>query len=273
MDRTFCYNKTMPEKPPESAETIPEVLSGKEVANIAAELYQKIPRKFGAHFVEPGFILTMAGFKPNTELFHSFADNRELDEVKEDITTINSLLKERGIEFGFVGEAEEQEGKKMQMFTVENLRGYERESKTTKIPGVARFESKDGFDGLMRWTEETVQGLEEAQKRGEIPQNFDLMSILQGINKGYPDIVIYDFAKWEAEGGGAEKIVSVQIPYVDIYEAPHPTYIVSPEHLEDPEVRRNIEEAGKILKEFYESDWHQRVSREPDFKAQKPAGT
>ena len=250
----------------ESIEAIPEVFSGKEVARLSEELYEKIPREFGAHFVESGVVLTMAGFKPNTEIWHSFTDEEEL---KESVARINSLLKEKGIELGFVGEVEKSEDKKIQMLTVENLKGYERKSKTTKIPGVAKFESKAGFEGLMRWTEDTVRGLEEAQRDGKIPQGFDLMSILQGLNKGYPDIAIYDFAKWEAEGGGAEKIVYPRIPYVGMYEAPQPTFIVLPEHLENPEVRRNAGEAGAILKEFYESEWHKRVSGEPDFKAQK----
>ena len=103
-----------------------------------------------------------------------------------------------------------------------------------------------------------VDGIEKAQKSGEIPYSEDIViSLMAGLTKGYPDIANYDFADW-LKVGRKEKLQDSNIPFTGLYREAEPNYDFNPSHSTDQSIVENIASATKILKEFYEGNFHKK---------------
>jgi hypothetical protein len=73
---------------------------------------------------------------------------------------------------------------------------------------------------------------------------------------GYPDQAILDSADSEYTNREME---DMPIPNTGLYDEADPSFIIYPEHKDDPSIQRYVEEAGKILKDFYDSEWHKNL--------------
>jgi len=250
------------------SEDRPEVLSGKETADLVEREYEKNPSVLTARLVNSNAVLTLAGLKGHTEIFIRVESEKEIKSIEEDIEKLNDSLEKKGIRFNISPNRNDKGSKSGQRLAVgiSNLRGLERTTKLTKLPGVPALDSQKGFAGAADWGEELAQNFTEKQRQGEIPQGKEAWQIfIDGISKGYPDTAIRDFYEWN-KNGQKSKMQGSDIPGTGKYPEAEPNYTFFPEHADEPAIRENIELAGQILEDFYNSDWHHKVSQNPEFK-------
>ena len=256
---------------PEVGQEIREPLSGLEVAELDAGLYEAVSPRLGSLLVESSIVLAMAGMKGNGESAArtGVAEGEKDDAFAEDIVRANEYFQRTAPFLRFSGNrkaSRHPQGFCYLGFGVTNLSGFERISRRTKLLSLSPFDASSGFDGLWEWREQVEVALEHAQRDGVIPPEHLLNIYRDGIELGYPDQAIKDFADWYVTGR-KKRLMESQISGVGTYREHEPDFDFYPEHANDPEIRACIERSERILKEFYESDWHQRIQRDPGFIA------
>lgn len=235
-------------------------LMGAEVAELVESIFDELPIEIAQNLVDSNVVLTMAGLKPQTEFFVVVEDDESLENVKIGIERLNELLKVKnpGIRFRLDGDPfiSPTDKKRTQMVDVQNLLGFEHMSKTSKLPFVIPYDRISGWEGHKNWVEKVLKKIREI----EIGNNKDydreqLDTLGTGFMKGYPDQAILDYDDW-LRTGRTKKTISSKIPHVGLYSEAQPNYHFYPEHLRNPDISENINAAGNILGEFYESEWH-----------------
>lgn len=239
---------------------VPELRRGKEIADIMSELYPLLPERISRHLVESNIVLTFAGLKPETFTnVHTSLTAEGMDvEITNAAITANQLLEQSGTQFLDTPTLQTNKGWRATLFT-QSLLGLERMSRLSHIPGVKPFDGKSGFDGFDQWHAETRKAIIQAQQDGTIPAHYSISTIMQGIFFGYPDQATYDFADVIANKKDVSKMSDSNIAFANTYQCAEPNFCFNPEHEDDPSIRTYIDEAGRILKEFYESPFHQRL--------------
>jgi hypothetical protein len=260
-DKNFAPQINRPEK-----EKYPEVLTGQEVADLVKNLSEQCSPLLAEHLVKSNVVLTLAGLKPMTEFPIKVKDAEDVAQIQNDIDKLNKYLAQEQKNIMFlkitnkpfiIGGSESEE--KAVLLDLYNLSGFERISKISKIPGLTPFYSNQGFEILFTWAKEIVPKLQKAKDEGLIPQNYDPENLFDGIIRGYPDQAIYDYADALSKND-IENMSESRIPNTGRYEEAQPNYDFYPEHAEDPAIKKNIAEAGKILEDFYASKWHSELN-------------
>lgn len=248
-----------------------EVLDGQEVAELESKLFKVAPEYLQPHLLESNVVLVLAGFKPQSEFFISLKSKADLPKVKGGLEKLNRALEQQGTlaRFEAIGQPFSPQHKPEELdaiISIESLVGYERMSHSTAIPGVPEFDSRAGWEEFEKWYPGFVNGVEQAQKQGKLPAEYDTAAVLSGLNKGYPDQAIYDFARWLASNK-EPRLQESAIPYTGLYQEAEPNFDFFPEHADDPTIQSYIKQAGQLLKEFYESAWHQQIAGQPHIRA------
>lgn len=243
---------------------IPETLSSDEIVALVSEMYSIAGPRIGAILVEANNILTFAGARGQTEFF---IDNPTLEDTAA-IAQLSVVMRPKGL-FLEADDVMERPGRDpFLMVNVQSLRGFERVSRLTQIPGIHPFDLNRGLEGIDQWEKETMQSLEEEQLRGNIPYpKTELQDILTGVTKGYPDQAIYDATEWWGVNDRTTPIADSDIAWVSKYGGAEPDFLFHPDHANDPSIRETIDKWGEILRTFYEHPWHQDLIKDPDFIA------
>lgn len=247
--------------PPSSL--IPEPLGTSETSKLIDELYEKLGPRLGAQLVEANVVLTMAGARGQTEFFIP----NPLPQDIEKIEAAAAYLQDKGICLTpnhkiFKAAID---GTDTLMVNVESLQGYERVSKLIHIPGIEPYHSSTGWEGLRQWTINCLTALEKAHSEGKILSDYeDIIHVLVGITKGYPDVAINDMSEWVKNKRQSPSTYS-DIPYVSLYKGAEPNFLYNPDHKDDPSIINTVNQWGNILKDFYSSPWHQQLQKDPVF--------
>lgn len=254
---------------------MPELLSGENVAELTEKVFEQLSPETRCHLVDSNVVLGMAGLKPQTEFFVDLETNEEL--LKSDINMLNRITEQSHpeIRFRIIGKPIERNTGDLvktkvraQMISLENLRGYERASRLTNIPGIEPFAMDAGWEECEQWWRRSITSFKEKSGFEQLSDSEREIahSILAGFMKGYPDAANYDFANWLKSGKGFE-ITNSNIPFTGLYSEAQPNYFFRPENANDPSITKNIADAGTILREFYGSDFHKKV--EPSLASHK----
>jgi hypothetical protein len=150
------------------------------------------------------------------------------------------------------------------MIGVESLKGYEDASRSTKIPGIKPFDAALGWDGLGQWIDESRNGLTKAQEEGLIDPGIESIQLLVGVVKGYPDRAILGYIEALAAGTEASTVYS-DISHAREYSGPEPNYRYAAVDRNDYDILTHQQRWGKILGDFYASDWHQAMKDSQQF--------
>ncbi len=238
---------------------IPEILSGQDVADKVEKVFDKILPDLASGLIESNVVLTMAALKPSSDFFVDLKSVEDAKRLEAEVAKLNELLNDKLINFRTGGKPfiAASDKRLTLMLGVDNLVGWERMTKTTKISGVPKFDHKLGWEGFEKWYPSFVKSVKKAQQMGEIPAKYE---VIGGLMHGYPDQAIYDFEDWR-NTGKKKKMVESQIPYTGTYKEAEPNYDFSPEHANDPQIQENIKIAGKVLEGFYKSKWHKKVAK------------
>lgn len=247
-----------------------EPLSGVETAEKISAIYELLGSKLGSRLVEPNVVLAIAGMK-------GLADIPWVELEREDFERLEQAekkLADLGISVSFYSEKSKEAAEKGAvpvLMSLESMKGIERKTNTTKIPGVPLYDCKSGKEGLRQWGSNLVNSLETAQKDGKLPKEIEIEILFEGIMFGYPDQSIFDFEKCLREGyiqGDLSEadILSVA-PEAKEYQGAVPEFDYFPEHKDNSEIVDYIKKARQILKEFYNTDWLKKIKEDKDFQA------
>ncbi len=248
----FWYDWGMVESREVEQNLVPEPRTAAQVVDLIKAKFEQVSPNLRHALVESNVVLTLAGMKGMTEFFIHIKDEGTLQQLTRDLEILNQI--DEQIHFRLAGKpfrapATEQN---TQMVSLDSLPGIERISKISKLPGVTPFAREEGWEGLVKWRQKLIQGIEAAEEVGSSPKGYD---VLAGIVRGYPDTAILDFADW-IKTGQVKQLEDSQISGTGIYEEAEPNFDYYPEHANDPGIIAYKEKAGSILQNFYESDWH-----------------
>ena len=245
-----------------ASKNVPEPLSGSETAEIISSLYDSAGPRVGAHLVEANSVLTFAGVRGQTEFFIK----NPTSEDRESIVKANETVATKGIRIRSVGkDLNDPEGKSILMVNVGSLRGHERVSLLTKLPGVKPFNSGSGWEGFAKWNSELGRAIDTAQKDRLLPAGKEFSSdIHSGIHKGYPDQAILDFCDWLSKGR-KPRVIIPDMPLLNLYEGALPLFYFYPEHQYYPNIQSTTQSWNRVLEDFYSSNWHEDIKNNPEF--------
>lgn len=240
-----------------------EPLSGQEVADNMENIFTQLSLNMKKKILGSNVILTLSGMKPNTEVSLTANKDQNLLEYKKDVEILNQNYSDKGINFKLYDKVEEKRSNKelYQSLMIESLRGYERITKTLKIPGleIPVFNTESGFAGLGQWKRKLWESIDKANDQGKLPFRLtekESDHLYAGIQFGYPSQAILDIVDPALQARKEEQVDS-QIPYADMYSDAQPDFEFLPEHSNDQEIKEYIKKAGEILKDFYQSKWQQ----------------
>lgn len=233
-----------------------------EIEKRISEIYEFLGPKIGSRFVNTNVVLAIAGLKGLADVPWVMLNKKGVERIEK----LNEKIKARGLKISCPKNLGDEIIPKI--ISLYSLKGIERKTKTTRIPGIIPFDSLSGFKGFYEWNANFGKSLKLAQERGEIPAEVRVGE-LEAIILGYPDQAIYDFEECLRKGDvqtdlQPADIVSVS-PYAEKYGGAVPEFDFYPEHANDPEIVAYIKEARLILKNFYDSQWFQKIVRDIDF--------
>jgi hypothetical protein len=243
---------------------LPEILIADETATVISNLYQVAGLKIGSLLVDSNIVLTVAGARGQTEFFINQPNVDDLETIEK----LNEQLLPLGMKIFKNGEIDKRprDGSEYQMVNLQNLKGFERVSKLTKIPGITPFDASTGWDGYEKWHWETFSRLKKMSAAGKLPfPETEVHHVIGGIDKGYPDQAIYDAVEWSGKYNRNSPIKETEIPYVSLYGGTEPNFLFHPDHADDPGIKQTVVQWGEILKNFYASAWHQKIKQDPQF--------
>lgn len=241
-----------------------EPLSGKETAEIISNLYNAAGPKIGCRLVEANVVLAIAGLKSLADISWLQLNESEQEQLKN----TNEVARIYGITFYYEPTVDQ--------LGIESLKGLEGKAKTTKIPGIPPFDSRQQSEGFAKWLKAVDPSLESARAAGLLPPETNLEIIYEGIRLGYPDQAILDFEEWLRSDSAYSNLDTSNMLSIDP-EAWKLTGNVCefdfyPQHANDPEIVEYIKTARQILKEFYKSEQFQRLKTDAVFlEARKQA--
>jgi len=89
-----------------------------------------------------------------------------------------------------------------------------------------------------------------------------------GVLLGYPDSAIVDSVKlWEDNDPFAEKLIDADIRGAGYYRCPQPIYNYPRHLINDPEINSHEKMWSKLLSDYYHSDFHKELEKNPKFQA------
>lgn len=233
-----------------------------EVEKRISEIYEFLGPEIGSRFINPNAVLAIAGLKGLADVHWTMLNKERAEKIEK----LNEQIKLRGLKISYPKNlGNEITPKSISLYS---LKGLERKTQTTKIPGIIPFDSRSGWSGFYDWDSRIGESLKLAQKRGEIPAEVRVGQ-LEAVILGYPDQAIWDFEECLRKGDVQEDLRSADIisvsPYAGKYGGAVPEFDFYPEHANDPEIVAYIKEARLILKNFYDSQWFQKIVHDADF--------
>lgn len=253
----------------------PDILNGKEVADLAKGLFDRLSPKLNYRLVDSNVVLTLAGLKPSTWFAIDVATPHDVEDLKKQCEQANGFLAADNsyIRFSVEGKSGNldpgSKQKESSIIFVRNLLGYERVTQSTHISQIPKFDHSQGFEGMQKWYQQAYINLHTAKQDGELPKYYDINSILEGIEYGYPDTAIIDMEEWDNAGRPEGKISDSEVPNSQIYKAADPNFLFLTEHSEDEGIKKYINQASPILSDFYESNWHKEKANDLSFHLAK----
>lgn len=240
--------------------------SARTAIDILSELKDKTDTGMLAYFATPNTVLTLSGSRGFCDGIYYHKDQKVLEKWTKETAEALKLISHNF---------------------------YHSEAYIDKNPGEDYFSGYDiiSKEGLKNSFEQTVLiGDEKCELLNEELSGEQLMDVLKqllskhkdlqdlsndylydiafGIQLGYPDKAILGYLKTLDERDKfAEPVIDADIRGADYYWCPQPLYMY-PRHLvNDPEINAHEKLWSSILKEFYTSEFHESLAKDPKFKA------
>jgi hypothetical protein len=170
---TLGLNETGPiEK--EKTET-PSPLSGKDTALLVERVFNNADSRLNQRLVESNVVLTLSGFKPSTDVFIPISDPSEIETIKLEVEKLNSYFEKVNPDIQI--HAARSPGRKgdSTSMKVNSLLGFERLSKTSKLPGMIPFDRSTGWEGWWKWYRTVCDNLERHKSKAKYLKRYILL--------------------------------------------------------------------------------------------------
>ena len=254
---------------PDPVRNEPEVdtiRSPEDTARIYDEILKVGGMRLMANFVEANAVLSIAGARPQTELY--IDKPTEEDHVR--IALLANIGVSHSLEIQDCGEFDAaSDGRKTLMVSVTNLESLARASRTTGIKDFPEYKVASGSEGARRWAQHASNAIEKAKERGDLPQDTPAAPFFGGIEKGYPLVAIMDACKSYARNKRSSDLSETHILGVDLYGGAYPDFDYAPEHADHPDIVRTVQTWEKVLGDFYGTAWHQALAQHPQFREER----
>lgn len=233
--------------------------------------YGQLEPRLGVHLTDPNVVLTLADARGQTEFYVTEIEPGDA----EAFGRLNEQTQAEGIRFQTSEYVSRTTDQPALMVNVESLAGYQAASQATHLPGVPRFNSEAGWDGVEAWQNEALASIQAAADHGEYPPQIHeedkTAHVLIGIMKGYPDEAILAMVTDRPLRDGEEPFARrTNVSHADFYDGAQPNYRYN---IADEEVIvRHTNAWGKLLTDYYASDQHQRLAADPQFRAARGLG-
>lgn len=220
------------------------------------KLYEILGPQLGSHLVDPNVVLTISGVRGRAEYVCSHTQPDDWERLE----SLNNITETMGIKF--VRSCQFIEGS--MSVTLENLKGFEKTSRQSRLPFVTPFSSASGWKALREWLMMLYENAAKEFGRNDADPFDPCAHMVLGITYGYPDRALIDFLQW-LKSHRKHHMASSKIPYSDRYECSQPNFTYLPGHEMEPSIQKTIRQWGKILKDFYMSPWHLTIEKDRDF--------
>lgn len=254
---------------------LPETLSGLETAKLAESLYSQLDPVIANRLVDPNVVLTLAGLK-------GVADIPWIEPISTNgakIDAVNEQFESRGLFFRYDVDRQvanlDNFPEDVGSLSLINLKGIEKATKQSKLPGMIPYDSRTGLEGYTPWIDSCNASIEAEKEQGRLDPELQTWVILSGKVLGYPDQAVMDFEE-AIRTDQSEKLKTVKIldevPFANHYRGAIPEFDYRPEHADDTDIVAFRENAINILQEFYDSEWHKSLSENEEFLAARQRG-
>lgn len=234
-----------------------EPLAGEETAEVISKLYEAVGPKVGCRMVEANVVLAIAGLKSLADISWLQLTESEQKRLKDN----NKNTEPYGLLLHYDPTVDQ--------LAVESLKGLERKTKTTKIPGIPIFDNRQQFGGFAEWLKGIDPSLESAKKAGLLSPETNLEIIYEGVRLGYPDRAILDYEECLRREGTDSNLEDSDILSVtsEAYKLTGNSceFYFYLQNAKNPEIANYIQTARKILKDFYQSKVFKEIKNKTDF--------
>lgn len=237
----------------QNQESKPEYRTIKEIVAIIKEIYEILGTELGGEFLQSSNVLLIAGLKGSNYLYSQKLLSAE---ISEKIDQINSRLQAYNLEIKFIRKPTDNT---IKLSTFNNYIALDKITHKTKIPGVITYESKTGLRGFRDWLDKQWESFEKKYSK------LIAQILVEGIALGYPDQAILDFEdSYEIANHHGKKMNESDIASVvpEKFQGAVPDFDYYPEHQDNPGIVEYIKAAKKILSEFYQNEWIQKIVNE-----------
>lgn len=257
---------------PTDASPVPELdreplgpASAETAAAYIEQAYPLVPPESGAMLADPNVVLTLAGTRGFTEFTAEYVQPGSADAWR-------GLGEELGGKLRFTPHESTNsiDGVTSITVDVENLDGYARVSRATKLPGIPVYDPSTGWEGVGEWRHEALTGIRAATAAGRYPaailENRDDEHLLAGVARGYPDVAVLAAMHRDTRPEGEEPpmLKHTSITESDHYPNAQPNY--SYDAKDEAVVAPHVAAWGEILSEYYDSAAHKRLAADPGFQ-------
>lgn len=249
MDRRF----EMDLAPSSATLTLDRAPSAQATVRLILQLYQKAGPTVGCRLVDPSTALTLAGARALTAWTGRF-ENPTDDDVQA-LERLDKWLVPRGISLELCREDDTD----VYEFSVVNLVGLERVSRSTHIAGFRPYHAETGWTGYYEWQDATMKSL---VKHAPVPGNE--AHVLYGVLLGYPDRAILDYLR--ADRTSHDRFISSDIPWTTYYECGVASFSFPPHDCDHPQIVSTEREWGQLLEAIYTAPDMRRLDADPEFR-------
>jgi hypothetical protein len=237
----------------------PPVAPAAEV--VAGAIYAACGARLGAVLVEPNVVLTLGGYRGQTECWMTHPCRGDLALIAR----ADRAARRFGVRLE--GEALRAARRRaVMMINVESLAGYAYTSAQSTMPGVTAFDPTGGWRGLGLWKRTLRSRLGRAQAAGEISRVVEIDHVWAGVLKGYPDAAILRYLEADAIEVDEVTTVDSDLPLARAYECGEPNYDYPPALADDPVIQAHRRLWNDALIDFYAGPWHLMIRDDPAFR-------
>lgn len=245
--------------------------SAKQAVDILAELHKRIGSAHLAYWVTPNCVLTFAGARGVCDgvFYHPTEDTQVLNswaqEIYADIQEIKSITKvlnaQSGVDVAAYG--------KTPIATYDLLleKGLAYSLESTDLVNI-KLEQLEIEDGNGEWlVADSIAKLLRSNEKFKESTDEYLQHVAAGIILGYPDKAITESIDlWDNKEPFSEQLISADIKGARFYDCPMPVYDYPRNMVNDSTIITHEKLWSGILKEFYESDFHVELAKDPHFQ-------
>lgn len=220
-----------------------------------------------AYFISPNTVLTLSGARGIADGVFYSSDKTTRDTWRQEITSAIDALKTLVDVYSFsVEEAKNPSGDNYVTYAFLLREGLQYSLMNTRLLSVSPDKLLEQATPPATLSQTIKDNLKESVAKQYSDQ--DRSYIATGLMLGYPDkAIIGSIGQWWHQGDPfASRMIEADIRGAGYYRCPQPVYSYPRSLAADPDIMQHEALWSGILKDFYESSFHQKLVQQADFQ-------